>query len=550
MSMTMQEKQQLVQELNAEIRKCTKCPLHQGRTHAVPGEGPLNAKVMFIGEGPGAMEDRTGRPFVGPAGQFLNELLALAGLKREEVFIANTVKCFISPRVLIYTADGYKPIKDIKIGDLVLTHKGQFRRVVYVRPRENLPKGSEIVQLTVRSMDGTNTRPLKVTVTPEHPFFINGEWKSAHAIQVGDRMGALGDRCEVCGRTYFVRYDRYECRTYRTCSYRCHNLRIYHNPEAREKVRRTMHEQYANGQRDRSAITKRANERVRELVVAGRAKLQNLTSEERHRGRVALAANVTKGLRGGNRIGFGEEELKVILERLGVDYVHQFAFPNSSYLYDFCLPYHQILIEVRGPSMQPSKDYQGRMLAKDALAKENGYIVLNLWWAQIIEHPDMVEALLERLLKNHAGEYTFVDVEVIRVERRVTQRVFPLYNIGVEEDESYVVSGLVSHNCRPPENRTPTTDEIAACNDYLVAQIALIQPKVICLLGSPALKTMLGAEYQISKVHGQVFEKEGMTFVPMFHPAAALHQDRYKIPLREDFVKLKGILAKELSRET
>jgi len=192
---TLDEKQQLMQELNAEIRQCTKCPLHRGRTHAVPGEGPLNAKVMFIGEGPGAAEDATGRPFVGPAGRFLNELLALAGLKREEVFIANCVKC------------------------------------------------------------------------------------------------------------------------------------------------------------------------------------------------------------------------------------------------------------------------------------------------------------------------------------------------------------------RPPENRTPTSDEIAACNDYLVAQIALIQPKVICLLGSPALKTMLGPEYQISKVHGQVFEKSGMTFVPMYHPAAALHQDRYKLPLREDFVKLKGILARELCRE-
>jgi DNA polymerase len=196
MSTSIQEKQQFMEELNAEIRKCTKCPLHQSRTQAVPGEGPIDAKVMFIGEGPGVMEDRTGRPFVGPAGQFLAELLRSAGLKREEIWIGNTVKC------------------------------------------------------------------------------------------------------------------------------------------------------------------------------------------------------------------------------------------------------------------------------------------------------------------------------------------------------------------RPPENRTPTTHEIAACNDYLVAQIALVQPKVICTLGSPAMKTILGPEHQISKVHGQVFEKSGMTIVPLYHPAAALHQDSLKSVLREDFVKLKGILAKELSRET
>ncbi len=82
-----------LEELHRQILVCTKCPLHQGRTHAVPGEGNSKAKVMFIGEAPGEQEDAQGRPFVGPAGRFLNELLALAGLSREEVFISNVVKC-------------------------------------------------------------------------------------------------------------------------------------------------------------------------------------------------------------------------------------------------------------------------------------------------------------------------------------------------------------------------------------------------------------------------------------------------------------------------
>ncbi|MFA0757887.1 MAG: hypothetical protein PVTTEEND_001584 [Candidatus Fervidibacter sp.] len=80
-------------ELHQQILTCTRCPLHQNRTHAVPGEGNPRAKVMFIGEAPGEQEDAQGRPFVGPAGRFLNELLALAGLSREEVFITNVVKC-------------------------------------------------------------------------------------------------------------------------------------------------------------------------------------------------------------------------------------------------------------------------------------------------------------------------------------------------------------------------------------------------------------------------------------------------------------------------
>ncbi len=76
-----------------EVRSCTLCALHQGRVKAVPGEGPADAKMMFIGEGPGYHEDRQGRPFVGPAGKFLDELLAMAGLQRADVFIANVVKC-------------------------------------------------------------------------------------------------------------------------------------------------------------------------------------------------------------------------------------------------------------------------------------------------------------------------------------------------------------------------------------------------------------------------------------------------------------------------
>lgn len=75
------------------VRACTDCPLHQGRTNAVPGEGNPSAALMFIGEGPGFHEDRQGRPFVGPAGQLLEGLLASIGTTRDSVFIANMVKC-------------------------------------------------------------------------------------------------------------------------------------------------------------------------------------------------------------------------------------------------------------------------------------------------------------------------------------------------------------------------------------------------------------------------------------------------------------------------
>jgi DNA polymerase len=80
-------------DLDEGIRVCVKCPLHQSRTHAVPGEGPIPARAFFLGEAPGAKEDQLGRPFVGPSGRLLTGLLESAGLSRPEVYITSCVKC-------------------------------------------------------------------------------------------------------------------------------------------------------------------------------------------------------------------------------------------------------------------------------------------------------------------------------------------------------------------------------------------------------------------------------------------------------------------------
>jgi DNA polymerase len=82
-----------LQTLIKQVENCRLCALCRGRHHAVPGEGNEAATVMLIGEGPGYHEDREGRPFIGPAGQFLDELLGLAGLRRADVYITNVVKC-------------------------------------------------------------------------------------------------------------------------------------------------------------------------------------------------------------------------------------------------------------------------------------------------------------------------------------------------------------------------------------------------------------------------------------------------------------------------
>ncbi len=89
----MNDRERALRDLETEIRACTKCRLCETRTQAVPGDGPYTADIMFIGEAPGYYEDKQGKPFVGAAGRYLNQLLEKNGLRRADVYITNIVKC-------------------------------------------------------------------------------------------------------------------------------------------------------------------------------------------------------------------------------------------------------------------------------------------------------------------------------------------------------------------------------------------------------------------------------------------------------------------------
>lgn len=91
--MAKSKKAKRLEELAEQIRICTKCPLHESRTWAVPGDGKASAKVMIIGEAPGKEEDESGHPFVGSAGRYLDHVLEGTGLDRSDFFVCNVVKC-------------------------------------------------------------------------------------------------------------------------------------------------------------------------------------------------------------------------------------------------------------------------------------------------------------------------------------------------------------------------------------------------------------------------------------------------------------------------
>ena len=113
--------------------------------------------------------------------------------------------------------------------------------------------------------------------------------------------------------------------------------------------------------------------------------------------------------------------------------------------------------------------------------------------------------------------------------------------IGINREEVYITNIV---KCRPPMNRNPEKDEADACKEYLQTQIELIKPKIIVLLGGVALKNILGEEYGITKIRGQWVEKDGIKYMPTFHPAALLRDETKKIAFWKDLKTVREELYK------
>ena len=113
--------------------------------------------------------------------------------------------------------------------------------------------------------------------------------------------------------------------------------------------------------------------------------------------------------------------------------------------------------------------------------------------------------------------------------------------VGIKREEVYIANIV---KCRPPGNRNPEDDEANACMDYLRNQVMLVKPKIIVLLGSVALKNILGKEYGITSARGKWVERKGIKYMPTWHPAALLRDESKKI----DFIKDLIIVQEEIGR--
>ncbi|TAM81863.1 MAG: uracil-DNA glycosylase [Acidobacteria bacterium] len=111
---------------------------------------------------------------------------------------------------------------------------------------------------------------------------------------------------------------------------------------------------------------------------------------------------------------------------------------------------------------------------------------------------------------------------------------------GMKREDVYICNIV---KCRPPNNRTPLPDEIETCSPFLLRQIRTIKPRLVCCLGAPAVKTLLGVKEGITKIRGQFYDFQGTKALPTFHPAYVLRNPREEKILREDFQKIVEFLA-------
>jgi DNA polymerase len=114
-----------------------------------------------------------------------------------------------------------------------------------------------------------------------------------------------------------------------------------------------------------------------------------------------------------------------------------------------------------------------------------------------------------------------------------------LWSIGLRREEVFITNIV---KCRPPANRPPRKDESSACKDYLNRQLKLVNPRIICPMGNSAIRTIMNLDQSVSELHGVPFKIASSTYLPLYHPAAALYTSTLRKVMEEDFKRLKKLL--------
>jgi very-short-patch-repair endonuclease len=408
-------------------------------------------------------------------------------------------RCFVGKNqwYRVITPDGYKPIHQIRKGDLVLTHDGTYQPVTglyHADTSDNVCRDPFVVKLTMsRGVDrnkGVNdiyAARRTYYATGDHQFLTASGWRRADALTAGDDLLALGHRCKICGALVDYWDDRRQSRG-PYCSRRCASRdpvltqqRVVAGAPARKRQADSMRgvpAQTRLGFDDAAYAdylyrsTAAAHTRTRELAILGRHNFQcaNSTPEERKH-RASYGNSCRKDTHSATRAMLLSQQRKftskpervfmLLLSAMGIEYQHQ--VPVGNYVVDFYLPALDLYCEVDGdywhanPRLFPRPNAQQlrhteRDRIKDELLCTRGMKLKRFWASEL----DQAEGYFTRLTMNHDGRFEQYPVRVESVElvrpdsiRSAGKRADRMYCLAVAGNESCVLdSGLISHNCR------------------------------------------------------------------------------------------------------
>ena len=532
-----------------ECRSCVRCPqLAETRTTVVFGSGNADADLMFVGEAPGANEDRRGLPFVGQAGKLLDQLLEEIGLARDDVFIANVLKC-LRYNAQVQLGDGSWE----RIGRLVArNYSGTVMSVAEdgrLAPRRvtgwhATPLGGRSVyRLTYRSAKRAGAGRVGIDLTGDHPVLTQRGYVRVDELRADDRI-ATGQGLSAVARDVAIGTLLGDGSIRKASS----SLTMSHSArqgayarfkadalaELRVHVDELAVAAVSGGAAEHGVVQVRTLAH-RALRVLGNdfyapAKVAPDWLEDELNPRMLAIWFMDDGcmrIRGGGRRplaeiasnGFSPADLQVLLKglaRLGLP-----AKASRGRLY-FDVPTSRALSELIAPYVPLSMRYKlDPEVAATVPFDPAGFVAGD---------PEVL--------------YDEVEVEDI-TDRMGSDRTF--FCLDVDETHNFVTAGGVVHNCRPPGNRDPHPAEIENCQGWLFRQLELVQPKVVCTLGNFATKLLRGDQTGITRVHGRdeitVIGPRTVRLLPLYHPAAALYTRSMLDTLRADVDRIPELLA-------
>lgn len=466
------------------------------------------------------------------AGYGVPSIAATGGVLASMSLPFHVDRCFISGLVKVFTSKGWAQIKDVKVGDLVLTHKGHFKKVMeLIRTPKQTP---DVVKLETAHNGMGHSQKGIVTATFGHPVMVNGQWVPIEQVNIGDKISYLAARCKGCGAKipYYKEVCSIPCREAVLKEQKSQKVKgLWHDREYREKTQARMKESFLDGTRDRFETAKPANDKTRELVKdcipvgfqrlsqAAKDELQRLAYDAKrdsiaqgqygfqnkdrrdfamsigmpkvhelirqgkwtfqrpevrekaiNNARIRVAELSRKGNYGLQRPwhmdkaldgmanyrksmtrkfyckGYGRTGIEIkmggILDSIGVQYDIEHRI--GRYLVDFALANYQIAIECDGTYWHQNTE---KDQARQKIIESKGWTMLRYPEEQINKEPGVIRDELHRILCNHSGQYEFLDMEVTNVKSWKVKSPKMLYNLSVEDDESYIVNGFVVHNC-------------------------------------------------------------------------------------------------------